>query len=228
MPLILDDKLPVIVVPDEAAEAPSSGLRPWAQSCHKSFKIMPSNALIGAGARHLLSRGGLLVTISMNKMGTAGILVAVAMCCGTSAASAQLYLNVGPGNNSSAQQITTNNLGLGGAGSATQFQGLNEPAIGANRGLSLPLLNQQAVKPLGVTGNAAGTGQNSLSAAGDRASSPVNSVTNSLTGPVPNPASPAANSAAPPVAKRKQTNIAGASSSSSRGAAAQVSPSKNP
>src|SRR2546422_3293085 len=85
-------------------------------------------------------------------MGTAGILLAVAMCCGAPDASAQLYLNIGgPGSgNASSQGSPTANLGIGGPGSATELQGLNEPVIGSNRGISLPLLNQQAGKPLGV------------------------------------------------------------------------------
>jgi hypothetical protein len=165
------------------------------------------------------------VIISINKMGPAGILLAIAMCCGAPVAHAQLYMSVGPGmSNSAAQRSPTSNLGLGGPGSSTEVQGLNEPAIGSNRGSSFPLLNQQPGQPLGVTGNSTGT--SSLSSAGS--SSPVNSVTNSLTGPVSNLASPSTNSAATPAAKRKQTNNAAAASSGSRGAAAQVSSSKSP
>jgi hypothetical protein len=171
------------------------------------------------------------VTTSTNKIGTAGILLAVATCCGAPEASAQLYLNIGGSgmDNTPAQtrSITTNNLGLGGAGSATEIQGLNEPATGSNRGLSFPLLNQQG-KPLGVTGNPTGTTQGSLSSAGDRSSSPVDSVTNTLMGPVSTLASRPTNPAANPPAKRKQTNNAGAAASSSRGAATQVSSSKAP
>jgi hypothetical protein len=147
-------------------------------------------------------------------MGTAGILLAVAMCCGAPEASAQLYLNIGPGTGDAQGSAGsgTGNLGIGGPGSATAVQGLNEPVTGSNRGISLPLLNQQAVKPLGVNGNSPGTG--SLSSAGDRTSSPVDSVTNTLMGPVSNIVSrstnSAANSAANPAGKRKQTNNAGA------------------
>src|SRR5258708_36774160 len=80
-------------------------------------------------------------------MGTAGILLAVAMCCGAPEASAQLFLNIGgPGiGNAPAQGsagIGTANLGIGGAGSATEDQGPNEPLIGTNRGTNLPLPNQ--------------------------------------------------------------------------------------
>jgi hypothetical protein len=146
-------------------------------------------------------------------MGTAGMLLAVAMCCGAPEASAQLFLNIGgPGiGNAPAQGSAgtgTANLGIGGPGSATEVQGLNEPVIGSNRGVSLPLLNQQAGKPLGVTGNSTGTAQGSLSSAGP--SSPVDSVTNTLMGPVSNLVSRSKNSAANPAGKRKQTNNAGA------------------
>src|SRR5215475_4899337 len=141
-------------------------------------------------------------------MGTAGILVAVAMCCGASQASAQLFLNIG-GTGTGNAGIGTANLGIGGPGSATEVQGLNEP-IGSNRGTSLPLLNLQAAKPLGVNGNSAGTVQGSLSSAGDHPSSPVDSVTNSLMGPVGNLVPRSTNSATNPSGKRKQTNTAGA------------------
>ena len=139
-------------------------------------------------------------------MGTVGILLAGAMCYGAPEASAQLYLNIGAGSgNTSAQASPTANLGIGGPGSATEVQGLNEPVIGSNRGISLPLLNQQAGKPLGVTG----TAQGSLSSAGGHPSSPVDSVTNTLMGPVSNVVSRSTNSAANPAGKRKQTNNAG-------------------
>jgi hypothetical protein len=143
-------------------------------------------------------------------MGTAGVLLAVAMFCGTPEASAQLFLNIG-GSNTPAQGnagIGTSNLGIGGPGSATAIQGLNEPVIGSNRGL--PLLNQQPGQSLGVSGNSTGTAQGSLSSAGDHPSSPADSVTNTLMGPVSNLVSRSANSAANPAGKRKQTNNAGA------------------
>jgi hypothetical protein len=143
-------------------------------------------------------------------MGTAGILLAVAMCCGVSEASAQFYLNVGPGNDNALSPRSagfgTGNIGLGGPGSATAVQ--QEPAIGSNQGMSLPLLGQQAGKPLGLNGNPAGTVQGSLSSAGS--SSSVDSVTNTLMGPVGNQVSPSTNSAANPAGKRKQTHNAGA------------------
>jgi hypothetical protein len=144
------------------------------------------------------------VATSVNRIGTAGILLAVAMCWGAPEASAQLYLNVGPAQGSAGSG--TANLGIGGPGSALEIQGLNEP-VGSNRGAGLPLLNQQAGNPLGVNGNPAGTAQGSLSSAGP--SSPVDSVTNTLMGPVGNIVSRSTNSAANPAGKRKQTNTAG-------------------
>jgi hypothetical protein len=129
------------------------------------------------------------------------------MCCG---ASAQLYLNIGPGIGNAPAQGSTANIGIGGPGSATAVQGLNEPVTGSNQGISLPLLNQQAGKPLGLNGNSTGTAQSSLSSAGDRPSSPVDSVTNTLMGPVSNLVPRSTNSAANPAGKRKQTNNAGA------------------
>jgi hypothetical protein len=167
------------------------------------------------------------VTTSINRVRTAGILLAVATCCGAPEANAQLFLSIG-GSPAQRSPSTTNNLGIGGPGSATEVQGLNEPVAGSNRGLGLPLLNQQAVKPLGVNGNPSGTAQGSLSSAGDHASSPVDSVTNTLMGPVSNIVSRSTNSAASPAAKRKQTNNAGAALSSSRGAATQVGSAKSP
>lgn len=149
---------------------------------------------------------------SINRMGTAGILLAVAMCCGAPEASAQLYLNVGPGNAPAqgSAGFGTANLGIGGPGSATAVQGLNQPVIGSNQGIGLPLLNQQAGKPLGLNGNSTGTAQGSLSSAGDHLSSPVDSVTNTLMGPISNLSVRSTNSAANPAGKRKQTNNAGA------------------
>jgi hypothetical protein len=152
---------------------------------------------------------------SMSRMGTAGALLVAAMCCGASEAGAQFYLNVGPGigpgiGNAPAQGSAgfgTGNIGLGGPGSATAVQ--NEPVIGSNQGVSLPLLGQQAGKPLGLNGNSAGAAQGSLSSVGS--SSPVDSVTNTLMGPVSNLPSPSTNSAAKPAGKRKQANNAGAS-----------------
>jgi hypothetical protein len=145
------------------------------------------------------------VATSINRMGTAGILLAAAMSCGASEASAQLFLNIsGP----ESRGTPTANIGIGGPGSATEVQGLNEPVIGSNREVGLPLLGQQAGKPLGVSGSSASTAQGSLSSVGR--SSPVDSVTNTLMGPVSNLASRPPNSAANPAGKRKQTNNAAA------------------
>ncbi len=179
-------------------------------------------------------REGEPLTTSTHGTRIAAIVLTVTTCCGASEASAQLFLNIGgPGmGNPSAQGsagIGTANLGIGGLGSGLEVQGLNEPVIGSNRGISVPLLNQQAGKPLGVNGNPAGTGQGSLSSAGDHPSSAVDSVTNTLMGPVSNLVSRPTNSAATnPAGKRKQTNNAGAAPSSSRGAATQVSSAKSP
>jgi hypothetical protein len=130
------------------------------------------------------------------------------MCCGASEASAQFYLNIGPGNAPAQGRagFGTANIGIGGPGSATAVQ--EEPAIGSNQGLGLPLLGQQAGKPLGLNGNPTGTAQDSLSSVG--ASSPVNSVTDTLMGPVGNVVSRSTNSAAKPATKRKQTSNAAA------------------
>lgn len=151
------------------------------------------------------------VATSINGMGTVGVLLAAAMCWGAPEASAQLFLNVGPGVGNAPGQVSprseTANIGIGGPGSATEVQGLNEP-IGSNRGVSLPLLDQQASKPLGVTGNSTGAAEGSFSSASDHPSSPVDSVTNTLMGPVSNLVSRSTKSAANPVGKRKQTNSA--------------------
>jgi len=134
------------------------------------------------------------------------------MCCAASDASAQLYLNIGPGNAPAqgSAGFGTANIGIGGPGSATAVQGLNEPIIRSNQGIGLPLLNQQADKSLGLNGNSTGTARGSLSSAGDHPSSPVDSVTNTLMGPVSNLVPRSTNSAANPAGKRKQTNSAGA------------------
>ncbi len=81
-----------------------------------------------------------------------------------------------------------------------------------------------------MTGNAGGATQGSLSSAIDRPSSPINSVTNSLVGPVSNAISGAKSSATNPAGKRKQAGNLGTTSSSDRGpaVASKVSPAKNP
>src|SRR5258708_31310185 len=109
-------------------------------------------------------------------MGTAGILLAVAMCCGAPEASAQLFLNIGgPGiGNAPAQGsagIGTANLGIGGPGSATEVHGLNQPRLGSNRGISPPFLKQQTGKALWGSGNSNRTAPESLSFPRDHPSS---------------------------------------------------------
>jgi hypothetical protein len=109
--------------------------------------------------------------------------------------------------------------------------GLGDTATGSSPGLSLPLLNQGSGKALGVTGNAGGTAQGSLSSAIDRPSSPLNSVTNSLIGPVSNAVSQAKKLGTNPPGKQKQQNgSGGATSSSDRGptVASKVSSAKSP
>jgi hypothetical protein len=180
------------------------------------------------------------LTGCINGMRMAGILLAVAGCCSATDASAQLraFVNVGgPGSGNApapgSAGLGTAGLGLGGFGSATENlgrPGLGDAGIGSSPGLSFPLLNQGAGNGLGVTGNAAGTAQGSLSSAIDRPSSPIDSVTNSLMGPLSNAVSHATNSPTNPAGKRKQNSVAGATSSSGRGAsiASKVSPAKNP
>jgi hypothetical protein len=168
----------------------------------------------------------------------AGIVLAVATCCGATEASAQLRAYVGssvggPGFGSppapGSAGLGTAGLGVGGFGSATENQGLGGTGAGSSQGLSLPLLNQGSGNALGVAGNA-GTAQGSLSSAIDRPSSPLNSVTNSLIGPVSNAVSGATSSATRPAGKRKQNGHAGAPSSSDHDAAvaSKVSPARSP
>lgn len=146
------------------------------------------------------------MAISINRMGTAAVVLAAATCCGAVEASAQLFLDVGSRNGNAG---ITSNIGTGGPGSAAAVEGLNEPVIGSNRS-SVPLFNQDAGRPLGVNGNPAGTGQGSLSSAAS--SSPVDSVTNTLMGPVSSAVSRSTNPPPPnPASKRKQqTKTAGA------------------
>jgi hypothetical protein len=170
-------------------------------------------------------------------MRIACIVLAVATCCGITQASAQFRAYVGPsvggpgfGNAPApgSAGLGTAGLGLGGFGSATQSLGLGDTSTGSSQGLSL---NQGSGKALGVTGNAGGTAQGSLSSAIDRPSSPVNSVTNSLMGPVSNAISRAPNSATTPAGgKRKQNGNAAAAPSSDRSpaVASKVSPARNP
>jgi hypothetical protein len=180
-------------------------------------------------------------------MRVAGIMLAVAICCGGTQAGAQVRVFVGPsaggpgfGNTSApgSAGLGTAGLGLGGFGSATENMGLGDAGTRSSPGLSLPLLNQgagNAGNALGVTGNPAGTvgtAQGSLSSAIDRPSSPLNSVTNSLMGSVSDAVSNSTHSSTSPAGKRKQNGNAGAPSSKSndRGPAmaAKASPAKSP
>jgi hypothetical protein len=161
------------------------------------------------------------------------IALAVATCCGITRASAQFraYVGPSPGFGSApapgSAGLGTSGLGIGGFGSSTESLGLGA-STGSSQGLSL---NQGSGNALGVTGNAGGTAQGSLSSAIDRPSSPLNSVTNSLIGPVSNAISRAPHAAtAPAGGKRKQNGNAAAAPSSDRGpaVASKVSPVKNP
>jgi hypothetical protein len=179
--------------------------------------------------------------------GIAGLVLVVATCCGASQASAQeirAYMGPsvgGPGFGNApapgSAGLGTAGLGLGGFGSATENLGLGDTATGSSPRLSLPLLNQgsglnqDSGKALGVTGNAGGTAQGSLSSAIDRPSSPLNSVTNSLIGPVSNAVSQPKKLGTGPAGTQKQQNgSGGATSSSDRGptVASKVSPAKSP
>ena len=138
--------------------------------------------MVGAGgSRHTISRRGARLTSCINGMRIAGLSLAVAICCGATPAGAQLraFVNVGgPGNAPApgSAGLGTSGLGLGGFGSATESlggPGLGDAGIGSSPGLSFPLLDQGAGNALGVTGNATGTAQGSLSSAIDRPSSPI-------------------------------------------------------
>jgi hypothetical protein len=212
---------------------PQSGSAQSARLLSKSGSVSWCAA---GGASHDFE--GACLTSCINGMTIAGILLAVATCCGATEASAQLnaFVNVGgPGNAPApgSAGLGTSGLGLGGFGSATESlggPGLGDASIGSSPGLSLPLLNQGAGNALGVTGSAAGAAQGSLSSAIDRPSSPVDSVTNTLMGSVRNAVTRATDSARKPAGKRKQNDIVEATSSSSRDAAvaSKVSPAKNP
>ena len=176
----------------------------------------------------------------INRMKIVGILLTVGMFSGATEASAQVraFVNVGgPGMGNApapgSAGLGTAGLGLGGFGSATENlgrSGFGDAGIGSSPGLSLALPNQGAANRLGVTGDAGGTPQGSLSSAIDRTPSPIDSVTNSLMGPLSNAVSRTKDSAANPAGKRKQNGHAGAPSSSDHDAAvaSKVSPARNP
>jgi hypothetical protein len=176
---------------------------------------------------------------SVSELTIAGLVLAIATSCAGTEAGAQFRAYVGssasgPGFGNApapgSAGLGTSGLGLGGFGSSTQ--GLVEPTPGnGSPGFGLPLQNQGSGSALGVTGNAGsagGSGQGSLSSAIDRSSSPINSVTNSLMGPVSNAVSEGKKSAT--AGKKKQTGNAVAASSSDHGAAtaSKVSPAKSP
>ena len=163
------------------------------------------------------------MTSSINGMRIAGIVLAVATCCGASEASAQLYLNI-TGGNAPAPGIAglgTTGPGMGVIGSPAgnpASLGIGGAGFGSSQGLSIPLFNQGAGNGVGVARKAAGTPPGSLSSALDGPSSPVNSATNTLMGSVSNTV-PWGTSATNPPAKRKQNNNAGTTSLSGRNAA---------
>jgi hypothetical protein len=161
------------------------------------------------------------LTNSINRMKIAGVALAVAICATGSEANAQLRVFMGPGGSANQQApgsagMGTSSLGLGGFGSATE--NLAPPAPDAGQGLSLGANNALGVAS-GAAGGGVGASQGSLSSAIDRPSSPINSVTNSLMGPVGTAISGTTIPATKPAAKRKQNTKAAAASSNSGGAA---------
>jgi hypothetical protein len=166
-------------------------------------------------------------------MRIAGIALAIAMCSAATQASAQMRVFMGPGGGPSNQApgsagMGTAGLGLGGFGSATE----NLAPPGTDAGASGQGLNLGG-NALGVTGGAGGSGaapaQGSLSSAIDHPSSPINSVTNSLMGPVGIAGSGTTIPALKPAAKRKQnTKAAAASPSGGAATATKDNPAKNP
>ena len=97
---------------------------------------------------------------SINGMRIAGLVLAVATCCGVPNATRSIRAYVGPsvggpgfGNAPApgSAGLGTAGLGLGGFGSATQNLGLGDTGTGSSQGLSLPLLNQGSGNALGVT-----------------------------------------------------------------------------
>jgi hypothetical protein len=173
------------------------------------------------------------LTNSINRMKIAGVALAVAICATGSEANAQLRVFMGPGGSANQQApgsagMGTSSLGLGGFGSATE--NLAPPAPDAGQGLSLGANNALGVAS-GAAGGGVGASQGSLSSAVDRPSSPINSVTNSLMGPVSNAISRTPHAATTPAGgKRKKSGDAAAAPSSDRGSAvaSKVSPARNP
>jgi hypothetical protein len=178
------------------------------------------------------------LTNSINGMRIAGVVLAIALCAAATQASAQMRVFMGPGGNNNNQApgsagLGTAGLGLGGFGSATESIREPDPNAGSNQGLNFGGNNFGGNNfggnnALGVTGGAAGggagsTSQGSLSSAIDHPSSPINSVTNSLMGPVGTAVSTAKTK---PAAKPKQNTKAAAASSNGNGAA--TAPKENP
>jgi hypothetical protein len=168
------------------------------------------------------------LTNSINGMRIAGALLAIIACAGTTQATAQMRVFMGPGGNNTqapgSAGLGTAGLGLGGFGSATENIREPDPNAGSGQGLGLG-------DKLGVTGGAGGgagsTSQGSLSSAIDRPSSPMNSVTNSLMGSIGTPGTTIP--ALKPVSKRKpSTRAAAASSSGGAAAVSKETPAKNP
>jgi opacity protein-like surface antigen len=194
------------------------------------------NGALDAGGRVWDSRGGLGLTNSINGMKIAGVVLAVAVgAAAVTLASAQVRVFMGPGGNNNTQGqgsagLGTAGLGVGGFGSATDIMREPDPA-GSNQGLNFGGNNFGANNALGVTGGAGGSGagstsQGSLSSAIDRPSSPINSVTNSLMGPVGIAVSSA--KATKPAAKPKQKAAAVSPGSNSAATDAKETPPKNP
>jgi hypothetical protein len=186
--------------------------------------------MLSAGDRVHDSRGGLGLTNSINGMRIAGAVLAVVVCSAATQASAQMRVFMGPnGNNTQAPGsagLGTSGLGLGGFGSATETMREPDPNAGSNQGLNFGGNNALGVAS-GAAGSGAGsTSQGSLSSAIDHPSSSVNSVTNSLMGPVGIAVSGATPKKAP--AKPKQKAAAASPSGDGAGTATKESSSKNP
>jgi hypothetical protein len=185
--------------------------------------------MIGAGGSRPTIREGGCLTNSINGMKLAGVMLAIAMCCGATQASAQLRVFAGPGNGNQpapgAAGLGTAGLGLGGFGSAESVGGTGATDATAEPGKGLNFGGQNQGGALGANGANAAPAQGSLSSAIDRPSSPINSVTNSLMGPV---GTGATIPATKPVAKRKPATKAAAAPSSGGADVASKVPAKNP
>src|SRR5215470_4144279 len=140
------------------------------------------------------------MTSSIKGMRIAGLVLAIATCCGAGEASAQLFLNLSGGN---APAPGSAGSGVGSpTGNPAELR-LGDTGTGSSHGLNIPLLNQGAGNAVGVTGNAVGTARGSSDM--DRPSSPVDSVTNSMMGSVSNAVSRETNSATNPASSESRT-----------------------